>query len=206
LLPLYLEALDNLDIEPLMILQVRPMAEVAQSLVERDGLPTELSELLWLHSVVEAERCSRRHHRVWVSFAQVLADWREAVDRIEETLKLTWPTHPDDAADQIGLLLDHRPRRGADFAGSATSVRVWNSVRAGLAGDESAARDGFDQARASLAETDRLYFTAMSQLVGRLEAELNTMRTSTCWRLTKPLRTIKRLVGAVSVRVRGYDQ
>jgi hypothetical protein len=193
LLPLYVEALEVLDIEPAVVLQVRPKAEVIQSLIDRDDLPPGLSELLWLRSITEAEWFSRACPRVWVSFRQMITDWRGSVDRIGDRLGITWPIQPDDAADRINLLLNPRPRQIAPSIEDGALARAWNAVQTGLANDDPAARAGFDRVRVSLQETDRLYVPAMSHHVHRLEVELHTMRTSTCWRLTAPLRALKRL-------------
>jgi hypothetical protein len=193
LLPLYTEALELLDIAPVVILQVRPVAEVAQSLIDRDDMPPGLSELLWLRSVTEAERYSRQCPRVWVSFTQVVADWRKTVDRIGDTLGVSWPIHPDDAAEEIGLLLNPRPRHIVPSSNGALML-AWETIQAGLAGDDLATRIAFDRVRASLQDADRLYIPALSHPLGRLEAEVEAMRASTCWRLTAPLRAIKRLL------------
>jgi hypothetical protein len=64
LAPLYFDALDVMDIEPLVVLQMRPVAEVARSLADRDGMQQGLAEFLWLRSVLEAEAHSRNCRRV----------------------------------------------------------------------------------------------------------------------------------------------
>lgn len=191
LLPLYIEALDALDIAPLVILQVRPVAEVAQSLTDRDHLPPDLSALLWLRSVTEAEWHSRHLPRVWVSFGQVASDWRHTIDRIGDRLAVTWPTHPDDATERIDLLLKPRPRQVASWRDDKILAEAWVAIQAGLADDDPTARAGFDEVRAFLQAADLIYI----DYIRRLEAELRAMRRSTCWRLTGPLRALGRWVG-----------
>jgi hypothetical protein len=66
ILTLYLTAFDVLDIEPLVILQLRPFHEVGCSLADRDVFKKELSEFLWLRSIIEAKHVSRSCLRVWV--------------------------------------------------------------------------------------------------------------------------------------------
>jgi hypothetical protein len=194
LLPLYLEALDGLDIAPLVILQVRPVAEVTQSLTNRDNLPLDLSTLLWLRSVTEAEWHSRHLPRIWVSFGQVASNWRHTIDRIGDRLAVTWPTHPNDAAERIDLLLKPRPRQVASGPDNAILAQVWEAIQAGLADDDPTARAGFDEVRAFLQAGDLIYTEVMSHHIRRLEAELRAMRRSTCWRLTAPLRALGRWV------------
>jgi hypothetical protein len=196
LLPLYCEALDMLDIELTVVLQVRPVAQIVRSLAERDGISPEVSALLWLRSVTEAEWHSRHCTRIWLGFAQVTADWRDSICRIAERLDVTWPNHPSDAARRIAALL--RPdahdvewaESGAGFR-SALFACAWDAIMAGVAGDEAAAQAGFDLVRAPLSSADQLFTPVITDLMRRHEARLHAIHTSTCWRLTAPLRALK---------------
>jgi hypothetical protein len=190
LLPLYLDALDVLDIEPLVILQVRPVAEVVQSLGDRNDMPPALAEFLWLRSVIEAEAQSRNCRRVWVSMAGMIADWPETVGRITDGLGLKWPMERDEAIDEVGPLLKLRLRHGiASESWQETmprlSVAAWAAIEHGLAGDESAARAAFDAVRASLLDLDQMYERYLSALA--------SMHRSLWWRLTAPLRVLRRM-------------
>jgi hypothetical protein len=190
LLPLYLDALDVLDIEPLVILQMRPAAEVIQSLIDRDDMEPGLAEFLWLRSVIEAEWQSRSCRRVWVNMAEMIAHWPGAVCRIGDGLHLEWPVDPDAAAGEIGVLLKPRPHhRFAPVAGEDQLRRfcaaVWAAAERGLAGDEPAARTAFDLLRGSLLDIDRMCEPYLS--------ELAAMQTSLSWRLTAPLRALRRV-------------
>jgi hypothetical protein len=205
LLPLYLEALDVLNIEPLVILQVRPMTEVAQSLTDRDVLHPGLSELLWLRSLTEAEWYSRSCQRVWVSFGQIKADWQGTARRIGAGLGLSWPVDLDGVAEQVGGVVKPRrhmsdlpgfPSRDCPGTAQGLSARAWDAVEDGLVGDEPAAWTGFDRVRAALADADRMYLPSMTAMLHRREAELAAMRASTCWRITAPVRAVvNRLAG-----------
>ena len=64
--------------------------------------------------------------------------------------------------------------------------RVWQAARCGVAGKESDARTLFDESRALLAEFDR-YHRARDR-------RLDAMCASASWRLTAPLRHLKRAV------------
>jgi hypothetical protein len=159
LLPLYLDALDVLDIEPLVILQVRPMEEVVQSLADRDEMQPDMAEFLWLRSVVEAEWHSRDCRRVWVSMGEVLADWPGTVRRVADGLRLEWP---EATLTEIGSLLKPRWRHhvggpAAGVGGRRLSAAAWAAVENGLSGDEPAARTGFDVVRGALQDLDRMY-------------------------------------------------
>jgi hypothetical protein len=204
LLPLYNEALDMLDIQATVVLQVRPVAEIARSLAERDGICPVLGALLWLRSVTEAEWHSRHHKRIWLGFAQVTADWRDSVRRVAQRFDVTWPVPPADAAESVAALLRPRPH-DAEWIGSNTELpplpflRAWDAIEAGIAGDEAAAQAGFDVVRASMRAADQLYNPIIMDLVRRHAAELQAIRASGCWRLTAPLRVLKQYASGLMV-------
>jgi hypothetical protein len=203
LLPLYLEAFDVLGIDPLVVLQVRPMMAVARSLADRDELDPSHSELLWLRSLVEAEWHSRCCARVWVGFEQLIADWRQSIDRIGATLGVSWPVDPDDATPLIGPVLKPRLNHGSREIVGATkcivgmgshqplSGQAWAAVAHGLAANELAAQAGFDAVRATLEDFDRMYEPFLTSIAQRHEAAFAAIRSSTCWRITAPLRALK---------------
>jgi hypothetical protein len=204
LLPLYGEALDMLDIEATVVLQVRPVAQVARSLAERDGICPVLGALLWLRSVTEAEWHSRHHKRIWLGFAQVTADWRDSVRRVAQQFDLAWPVHPTDAAGHVASLLRPRPRE-AEWIEASTDLpappfmHAWNAIEAGIAGDEVAAQAGFDIVRASLHDADQVYAPIVLNMIRRHAAEMHAIRASGCWRLTAPLRVLKQYASGLMV-------
>jgi hypothetical protein len=191
LLPLYLDALDMLDIEPLVILQMRPVAEVVQSLVDRDDMRPNLAELLWLRSVIEAELQSRNCRRVWVSMAEIFADWPGALCRIADGLRLEWPVDLDDAMGEIAPLFKSRfyhhvtPEPRQDHAGRFCA-EAWAAAELGLAGDDHAARAAFDAVRRTLHDLDRMYEPYLSMVAA--------MRATWSWRATAPLRALRRVM------------
>jgi hypothetical protein len=178
------------------------MAAVVRSLADRDELDPRHSELLWLRSLVEAEWHSRCCTRVWVSFEQIIADWRASVRRIGTTLGVTWPIDLDDAVHLIGPVL--KPRLNHGNRGAAGIPRIpwmashqtlsrqaWEAVEHGLASDEVLAQAGFDAVRATLEDLDRMYEPFLTSIEQRHETALAAMRMSTSWQITAPLRAIK---------------
>lgn len=186
LAPLYFDALDVLDIEPLAVLQMRPVAEVVRSLADRDGKQPGLVEFLWLRSVLEAEVHSRNCRRVWSSMDGIMTDWPEVVRRITEGLDLEWPMERHEAMSEIGPLLKPRLNHGAapelfEAAMPLLSTATWAAVEQALAGNEAAARASFDGIREVLADFDQMhahYAPAAERrsLVGRLSARLGSLR------------------------------
>jgi hypothetical protein len=162
LLPLYLAAFDILDIEPLVILQLRPFHEVARSLADRDGFDTDLSEFLWLRSIIEAEHVSRSCLRVWVTLDQAISDWHRTARRIAATLEINWTEAHEEATWESSLFIrprlchpTHQSRPRPDESRWLVS-RVWSAVQHGLSGDDAGAQARFDELRLILQDLDRL--------------------------------------------------
>jgi len=186
LLPLYLDVFDLLNVEPLVILQVRPMQEVVQSLGDRDDMAPDLAEFLWLRSVVDAEWHSRSCRRVWVSMAEILADWPGTVRRIADGLRLDWPgVDLSEVGSRIRPRLRHHVAAAGEAAnGQSLSADAWMAIEHGLAGDEGAARAGFDAVRTTLQDLDRMYAPILPDAAGRPRRTL--------LRLLAPLRALRR--------------
>jgi hypothetical protein len=200
LLPLYLTALEALNIEPLVIHQLRPFPEVGRSLADRNDIDLAVSELLWARSIIEGEQISRPCRRVWATLEQVLADWQATTSRIAMTLGFEWTEISEETAAQAMHFVDPRMchGQGQSTAGIDRSCwlapRVWAAAQHGLAGNEGAMRAGFDELQAALQELDRMTECCVAKLVQPHEAKLADVYRSTSWRITAPLRAIKRLM------------
>jgi len=88
LLPLWLEIFRDIDTAPHFILCLRHPREVADSLVARDGMPMEMASLAWLIHLIESEHWTRNAPRIVVTYAQLLADWRQVLKRITHDFSL----------------------------------------------------------------------------------------------------------------------
>jgi hypothetical protein len=200
ILPLYLTAFDVLDIEPLVILQLRPFHEVARSLADRDGFEKDLSEFLWLRSIIEAEHVSRSCLRVWVTLDQVISDWHGTARRIASALEINWTDACEEATWQSSPFIKPRLCHPADQSSPRPDVthwlvsRVWSAVQHGLAGDDAVAQARFDELWFILQDLDRMSAGRLERLKLRYDATLAAMYDSTSWSLTRPLRALKRLM------------
>lgn len=197
LIPLYLTALDLIDVEPLVILPARPVREVVSSLAARDGLDPNLSELLWLRAVTEAELETRSCPRVWITLDQIIADWRRVAWRVAVRLGIDWSIEPDDAAAEVSSFLKPRLYHVSDWSFEtqehhSLAGRAWAAIEAGLAGHEDDVQLGLDAVRAALYEMDRLYAPQIANLRARYETELAAICQSKCWRFTAPFRAVMR--------------
>jgi glycosyltransferase involved in cell wall biosynthesis len=106
-------AIDELGLEARFIIMVRNPLEVAESLRRRDAFPTEKSTLVWLAHLLAAERDSRGAPRVFVSYDDLLQDWRRCFARIESALDIRLPAWNDAAAAEIDAFLSPEQRHHA---------------------------------------------------------------------------------------------
>jgi len=103
LLPLWLEILAELEIAPLMILNLREPFSVAKSLEKRDGFVTPKANMLWLQHFLDAEWWSRGYPRIVITYKQLMDDRGAAVQSITQLLGLAIPTS---ALHEIELFLE----------------------------------------------------------------------------------------------------
>ena len=98
--PFWLHLLESEGIAPMAVLVVRSPMEVARSLAARNGCERDLSLLIWLRHVLDAEFHTRGIRRTFVRYEDVLKDWRMVVERISSDLEVPWRfTTPADEAE-----------------------------------------------------------------------------------------------------------
>jgi hypothetical protein len=195
LMPLYLAALDILNIEPLVILPVRPPSEVVASLVNRDGMSTELAECLWLRGVVEAEFASRSCLRSWLSFDSVLQDWEAVAIKLAQDFALIWPNAPACISDEVDGFVKPRFRHRSEEEDqpvlSHIVTEAWDAAQQAMRGQESVARHMFDAVRSVLRDLDRLSKTAVAIAAEEARVEMNKTLT---WRLVRRVYGLERMI------------
>ncbi len=216
LLPLWLDMLRELRVQPNFVISLRDPGEVARSLERRDGIPDAKAQLLWLEHLLEAERRTRDHPRVTIAYDDLLADWRAAARRVSQVLSL--PLRLDDAkvsAQIDGFLepsLHHHRAAGQQQSGhpiTALAREAYQRARAVPAerlGDALAfARDRVEEIGALVApwairmrmldrrakDLERRVEELEARL-GHTERYVERVRTSLSWRVTRPFRVIAR--------------
>jgi hypothetical protein len=161
---------------------------VAQSLAVRDGLEPELSLLIWLRHVLDAELHTRAVRRSFVRYRDLVEDWRSVADRLSRDLELQWRGRSaggDEKIDRfVQTQLQHH-RGELESPGLAPAVTGWidrtaaaldrlhdhgSQDVAGLA-DMDAVRAEFEQAVAIFAASDRAYGD-LQRRVERLEKDV----------------------------------
>jgi hypothetical protein len=165
LLPLWQPALSALGAVPCALIALRHPAAVARSLATRNGLPPELSTLLWLRHVLDAERLTRGMARDFVSYDALLADWRGTIARAGARLGLDWPVGIGSAAENIAGFLDetlrHAPAEEVVLSSAYAEVwtrHAWQALRAlEQSGAADASLTALDRVRAQFEDACRLF-------------------------------------------------
>jgi hypothetical protein len=182
--PLWLDILALFDARPRCVICVRNPMEVVSSLAQRNQFSPQKSMLLWLRYMLEAERHTRHLPRCFVSYDDVLKDWRGVVERITRSTGVHWPRAIEDAAPDIeGIVLEekrhHRAVDGALEGDSSISVWIKKVYAAFLA----ASRDS-ESGLASICEQVRVAFEEADLLYAPLVAE-HHRATWEAWHLRK---------------------
>jgi hypothetical protein len=162
LLPLWLPIIRELGATPSAVMLVRSPLEVAASLRARDRMPARHALWLWLRHFLEAERDSRALPRCWVSYEQVLENWRSVVERTGHQLAVDLRPRSKQAGEELAQFVSSGVRRSristeetlnrADVPGVVKQAYAW-AIQAcrGQQPDLSA----LDQISATLANHDR---------------------------------------------------
>ncbi len=165
LLPLWLPVLEAQGINTLFVIGVRNPLEVADSLKQRDGFHWSKSLMLWLRYTLEAEQHTRGQRRVFVTYDQVLDDWRAALHRIGERLGIAWPRRMSEIGVDFEQIITDRLRRhraSAEKLGARDDIDAWvgavySACLAASEDRESEALPVFDRVRAELGVADRAF-------------------------------------------------
>ena len=103
--PFWLRNLEAAHIDAVAILTLRAPADVASSLMARDGLDREQSLLIWLRHVLDAEFETRAITRSVVRYRDVLENWKAVKDRISADTGIQWPRSSEAAEPEIAEFL-----------------------------------------------------------------------------------------------------
>lgn len=213
-LPMWLEVLTAMAIEPRHVIALRHPLAVAASLEKRDALPTAHGCLLWLAHMIDAEKATRGGMRTFVSYDALLDDWRATIAQLayELQLPLQWDD-PAIAADIDAFLdpaLKHHaaPRQTSDHPAIACALDLYRRLTGGkdvetavealapefdrLVGLVTPWSDSLNQLRRThshtLAQAD-----LQTQRATNYAGEVARIKSSLSWRITAPLRLVRNL-------------
>jgi len=106
------------------VIMARHPDEVAASMLTRNGHSYNQSLLLTLGHMVEAERQTRGQRRAFVTYGQVMSDWRACVQKIGMRLGIAWPRSPESVAGHVAEFLDPSLRHHSATESSAAETAV----------------------------------------------------------------------------------
>lgn len=122
LLPFWLDVLNRLAWNPLVVMVSRAPWEVSASLQRRDPIQDTTAHLLWLRYLQEAETESRYLKRVVVDYGELLRDWKSVAGQISVALDIVWPNENDETIERINESIDpalrHQNKRSIEYQGS----------------------------------------------------------------------------------------
>lgn len=211
LLPMWHELLRELSCRPTYVIALRRPIEVARSLHKRNGITEEASSLLWLIHMLDAEFHTRDLPRVFVSYEELLKDWRSTAACIRQSLGLSWPVPIEDSADKIDAYLDSTLRHHVvttDLPDHPIHSSAQKAYR--LLSAQHPNRTKLDKLRAQTEELVRLVapWTAQLRLKENqirglrhfesesvmLQNEIARIKHTVSWKITKPFRFIWNVV------------
>lgn len=156
------------------VIMVRNPLEVAESLRARDEFPREKSLLLWSSYMVAVDRDTRALPRTFISYDQLMSNWRAVRKRIEDEARFPFPR--DTAAASIDIdrhlqrKLQHHKAEPADVFASGevpeqtkALYRIFSDACEGAEVDASAV----DAIQAELAKIDSLMGPLLADLKAR---------------------------------------
>jgi hypothetical protein len=158
--------LDELNFSSVAVLPIRNPLEVAYSLNRRDGFALSKSLLLWLRHVLDAELGSRHMRRCFLSYEDLLVDWRLQLNRVSGKLGVSWPERSENADVKVDQFLATELRHERvpfDEINSHPEMTTWvfdtyNVLRAAAAGGKNSDRlDQLESVRANFDEACHLF-------------------------------------------------
>ncbi len=121
-LPLWIEVLQQLEIEPYYVICLRHPLDVAASLHRRDGFSIERSLVLWQFYNLSSFYWTNDTRRWVISYDRLLEDWEPCLTNLISTFDLDWPSSVAEQRVALGQFLQLQLRHSqSDLAALAAS-------------------------------------------------------------------------------------
>lgn len=154
LLPLWKGILRELETEPFFVIALRHPHEVAASLEKRNGFSQTKSLVLWLDHLLQAEEHSRGCPRLFVSYDQLLGDWRACAEKLAPLTRRPVSSLAPEVISQIERFLSPALRHHVATPGAASretlvadlAEKVY-AIFSGAAGGDEARLEELDELR-----------------------------------------------------------
>ncbi|MPZ53468.1 MAG: hypothetical protein GEU79_12175, partial [Acidimicrobiia bacterium] len=201
--PLYVEILKDLGIAPHFVIMYRNPLGVIASLSQRDQMTPGFASLMWLQHQLAAERATRGFPRTFLSYANLLDDWRGSVKRITTELGMVWPRSIESASSEIDSFispeLQHHPQQPEDL-NTDTTIPQWvkDSYTALQRLEDSDPEDG--DALRSLEQSHREFESQAEVFADALEENRSIVA-----RLTEERNELVRNLAGMSSRATGAE-
>jgi hypothetical protein len=190
--PFWLRVLESEAVTPAAVLVLRSPVEVARSLGARNGFEPDLSLLIWLRHVLDAELHTRDIRRTFVRYEELVQDWKLVAERVSRDLEMTWRsrTFADDV--EIDRFVNSGLRHFRDELDSpdvAPVVAGWlrrtsaalqrlhddDSSHAAAFADLDAVRVEFDRATSALGGVSERIRGSLEAQVGSLQSQVERL-------------------------------
>lgn len=146
-LPLWLEVLDTMGVAAHFAFIARHPLEVAASLRRRDDMSGYRAGLLTLAHQLEAEQATRGRSRLFLTYEDLVADWRAQLSRCYAAFDLGAVPLGGSEAEAVDGFLDaglRNHRAGDERTLDPMVAEVYGAVRAAAAGAAPAVEPAFD--------------------------------------------------------------
>ena len=107
LVPFWTEVLESLNIDFSFAFPVRNPLEIATSLRAAQDVSLNKGLLLWLSHFLQAERDTRPYKRSFLSYEQLLTDWRKTAERLKKDLGVQLPRATQRGAAEVDAFLQN---------------------------------------------------------------------------------------------------
>ena len=195
LLPLWFKLLDDLSIRAVVVIPFRHPSEVAASLEKRDRMAPGTAMLLYLESYLQAELASRGRRRCFVSYDQLLADWRQLERKLTDQLDVRLPQASARLLAEVEHFLSpdlrHHWHNRGELRGMTDAPPIMAELfdillKAEITDDGGHLHKTFDDLSKRVDDEMRLF----REFAIAERKKVLTVERSASWRLTAPLRWV----------------
>ncbi len=109
-LPVWYPLLEQTGSKPYFLIIIRNPLEVVSSLAKRNGFSKGKSCLLWLRNLIESEKGTRNSPRIFVTYEELLSNWRGLMSRVQRFFGFRWPNSLKEAEPEINAFLENSMR------------------------------------------------------------------------------------------------
>jgi len=128
LTPFWLDTLEDMGCQPLIVHTFRSPVEVAASLARAQKREPSASHLLWLSHVLDAEAHTRGRGRMFTNYDMLMSDWSHIPKQFKTTFGTELPRVTEQAAADIEAFLTPRLRHfltDGDELSDLAALPVW---------------------------------------------------------------------------------